>query len=42
MRVTSKVTADNALFYIQQARAKLDKLNEQFEKKNWPESRWHS
>jgi len=29
MRVTAKITADNALFNIQQSRAKLDKLNEQ-------------
>ena len=29
MRVTAKITADNALFNIQRARTKLDKLNEQ-------------
>jgi flagellar hook-associated protein 3 FlgL len=29
MRVTSKITADNALFYINQARGRLDKVNQQ-------------
>lgn len=29
MRVTAKITADNALYNIQQARTKLDKINEQ-------------